>query len=222
MDEKEKKVKKPYFWSASNEEKLKQSPCEILKHVKISPIEQEALDRVFEWLIRKDDNKPKEQQEKIGPGDILNVLNFLGLRPLKSEVEFIIWEVDDDLDGYVSKDEYLTMYKRVITDEVGLEPRQLYNLVQFLMFDKDFEGTITVEETLQLIYVRHGKDKMGDEITNLFGEQDKIDSDYTEKHITYKEFMVKTQKRDLQKHKEYMKKIKGRDLKGAGNENEDD
>ena len=177
---------------------------------------------MFEWLIRKDDNKPKEQQEKIGPGDILNVLNFLGLRPLKSEVEFIIWEVDDDLDGYVSKDEYLTMYKRVITDEVGLEPRQLYNLVQFLMFDKDFEGTITVEETLQLIYVRHGKDKMGDEITNLFGEQDKIDSDYTEKHITYKEFMVKTQKRDLQKHKEYMKKIKGRDLKGAGNENEDD
>ena len=83
------------------------------------------------------------------------------------------------------------MYKRVITDEVGLEPRQLYNLVQFLMFDKDFEGTITVEETLQLIYVRHGKDKMGDEITNLFGEQDKIDTDnYTEKHITFKEYVV--------------------------------
>ena len=150
----------------------------------------------------------------------MNVLNFLGLSPLKAEVEFIIWEVDDDLDGYVSKDEYLTMYKRVITDEIGLEPRQLYNLVQFLMFDKDFEGTITVEETLQLIYVRHGKDKMGDEITNLFGEQDKIDSDYTEKHITFQEFVVKTQKRDLQKHKEYMKKIKGGHIEK--NENEDD
>ena len=148
MDDKEEKEKKQYFWSSSNEEKLKQSPCEILKHVKISPIEQEALDRVFEWIIRKDEQKPKEQQEKIGPGDILQVLNFLGLRPLKSDVEFIIWEVDDDLDGYVSKDEYLTMYKRVITDDVGLEPRQLYNLVQFLMYDKDFEGTVTVEETL--------------------------------------------------------------------------
>ena len=84
-------------------------------------------------------------------------MNFLGLRPLKSEVSFIIWEVDDDLDGYISKDEYLTMYKRVITDDVGLEPRQLYNLVQFLMYDKDFEGTVTVEETLQLLYVRHGR-----------------------------------------------------------------
>ena len=98
------------------------------------------------------------------------MLNFLGLQPLKSEVEFIIWEVDDDLDGYVSKEEYLTMYKRVITDEVGLEPRQLYNLVQFLMYDKDFEGTVTVEETLQLIYVRYGREKMGEEIKNLFGE----------------------------------------------------
>ena len=56
----ENKIKKPYFWSASNEEKLKQSPCELLKLVKITPIEQEALDRVFEWLIRQDDNKPKE------------------------------------------------------------------------------------------------------------------------------------------------------------------
>ena len=146
--DKENKIKKPYFWSASNDEKLKQSPCEILKLVKISPIEQESLDRVFEWIIKQDENKPKEQQEKIGPGDILKVLNFLGLRPLKSDVEFIIWEVDDDLDGYVSKEEYLTMYKRVITDEVGLEPRQLYNLVQFLMYDKDFEGTVTEEETL--------------------------------------------------------------------------
>ena len=40
------------------------------------------------------------------------------------------------------------MYKRVISDEIGLEPRQLYNLVLFLMYDKDFEGTVTVEETL--------------------------------------------------------------------------
>ena len=168
-----------------------------MKHVKITPIEQESLDRVFEWLIHQDENKPKEQQEKIGSGDILKVLNFLGLRPLKSEVAFIIWEVDDDLDGYVSKDEYLTMYKRVITDEVGLEPRQLYNLVQFLMYDKDFEGTVTVEETLQLLYVRHGREKMEDEITNLFGESNKIDND-TEKHITYKEFLEKINKRALQ------------------------
>jgi len=99
-------------------------------------------------MIRQDPNKPKEQQEKIGPGDILNILNNLNMNPLKSDVAFIIWEVDDDLDGYISKEEYLTMYKRVISDDVGLEPRQFYNLVLFCMYDKDFEGTVTVEETL--------------------------------------------------------------------------
>ena len=127
---------------------------------------------------------------------------------MKSEVDFIIWEVDDDLDGYISKDEYLTMYKRVITDAVGLEPRQLYNLVQFLMYDKDFEGTVTVEETLQLLYVRHGRDDMEAEITNLFGENNKIDQDGNEKHITFMEFLDKINKRALTQHKERMKAIK--------------
>ena len=44
--------------------------------------------------------------DKIGVGDIKKVLLFLGLRPLKSEVEHIIWEVDNDLDGYVDREEY--------------------------------------------------------------------------------------------------------------------
>ena len=47
------------------------------------------------------------------------------------------------------------------------------------------------------MYVRHGREKMEDEITNLFGESKQIEND-TEKHITYKEFMEKIQKRALQ------------------------
>ena len=57
-------------------------------------------------------------------------------------------EVDDDLDGYVSSKEFDTMYKRCISDVTGLEPRKLFNLVQFLMYDKTFRGKVTVEETL--------------------------------------------------------------------------
>ena len=87
-------------------EKLKNSPAEILKTVVVEPIEQECLNRVFKYLCSKDSQKPEEHENKIGPGDILKVLLFLGLRPLKSEVALIIWEVDDDLDGYVSKDEF--------------------------------------------------------------------------------------------------------------------
>ena len=40
------------------------------------------------------------------------------------------------------------MYKRCVFDKIGLEPRNLFNLVQFLMYDKTNRGTITVEDTL--------------------------------------------------------------------------
>ena len=99
-------------------------------------------------IVKKDPNKEKENKNKIGPGDLLKVLIFLGLKPTKAEVALIIWEVDDDLDGFVSKEEFQTMYKRCITDETGLEPRKLFNLVQFLMYDKTFKGRVTIEETL--------------------------------------------------------------------------
>ena len=45
-------------------------------------------------------------------------------------------EVDDDLDGFVSRAEFECMYKRCISDHADLEPRQLYNLVTFLMYDE--------------------------------------------------------------------------------------
>ena len=48
----------------------------------------------------------------------------------------MIWEVDDDLDCYVNFKEFEKMYKRCINDESSLEPRKLFNLVVFSMFDK--------------------------------------------------------------------------------------
>ena len=77
--------------------------------------------------------------------------------------------MDDDLDSYVSREEYHTMYKRCISDLTGLEPRKLFNLVQFLMYDKTFKGRVTVEETLQILYVRYGRGLLDDEIRAIFG-----------------------------------------------------
>ena len=34
--------------------------------------------------------------------DVARVLQFLGLKPNKNQVNLIIWEVDDDLDGFVN------------------------------------------------------------------------------------------------------------------------
>ena len=69
----------------------------------------------------------------------------------------------------MSKEEFQTMYKRCISDETGLEPRKLFNLVQFLMYDKTFKGRVTVEETLQILYVRYGRERLDDEIKAIFG-----------------------------------------------------
>ena len=153
-------------------EKLKTSPAEILKTVEIPTIEQEQLNRVFDFLCAQDKTKT-DNHDKIGAMDIARTLQFLGCRPTKSDVELIIWEVDDDLDGFVNRSEFETMYKRCITDFSDLEPRQLYNLVTFLMYDTDFKGRVTVEETLQILFVRHGREKLDAEIAEIFGTDPK-------------------------------------------------
>jgi len=48
------------------------------------------------------------------------------------------------------------MFKRCIYDTTGLEPKSLFNLVQFLMYAKEDAIEITEEDTLELIYVRKG------------------------------------------------------------------
>lgn len=45
-------------------------------------------------------------------------------------------EVDENLDRRVDRKEFELMYKKCIEDKTGLEPRNLFNLVQFLMFCK--------------------------------------------------------------------------------------
>ena len=186
-------------------DKLKnKAPQEILKDVTIQSIEKECLDRVFKYLIEQDKTKKGSTKNKIGPTDLMKCLNFLGLKPLKAEVAMIIWEVDEDLDGYVSHEEYMTMYKRCINDKSGLELRKLFNLVQFLMYDKTFRGRVTVEETLQIMYVRHGRDKLDEEITEIFGK-DETNADGSEKVITFGEYIDKVNQRSLREFKESLK-----------------
>ena len=51
--------------------------------------------------------------------------------------EDMIWEVDEDGDGCVSWDEYLSAYERAVADKAGVEPRKLSTLVEFLMLDEE-------------------------------------------------------------------------------------
>lgn len=161
--------------------------------------------------------------------DVARVLQFLGQRPNRNFVSLIIWEVDDDLDGHVNYDEFLTMYRRCIVSESlarahGLEPRlepsKLFNLVQFLMYDKTFKGRVTVEETLQILFVRHGRDRLDEEIKAIFGDEEK-NKDGSDKEITFGEYVEKIQARALAGHKEAIAKLrKGVVSKPEGQEDE--
>jgi len=61
------------------------------------------------------------------------------------------------------------MYKRCIIDQSGLEPKSLFNMVQFLMYCKKDKYQVTVEDTLELLYVRLGGADLKDKIRDLFG-----------------------------------------------------
>ena len=185
-------------------DKLANSPAEVLKTIQIKPIEQECLDRVFKFLTSQDQTKPSSHANKISVMDLAKTLLFLGQHPTKNQIKQMVWEVDDDLDGYVSETEYITMYKRCISDQTELEPRTLFNLVQFLMYDKTFRGKVTVEETLQILFVRYGRHRLDDEIKAIFGDEEK-NADGSDKQITFGEYVKKINIRALQLQKDYMR-----------------
>ena len=123
----------------------------------------------------------------------------------KSEVELMVWEVDDDADGLVSKDEFFKMYKRWKADKLGLEPRKLFNLVYFLMFRPMYTGFVTEEDTLQLLFVRYNREKLDEEINAIFGEEQKYpamaDDKFIEREISYPDYIKKVNERAMNDRK---------------------
>jgi len=153
----------------------------------VQPVELEALRKVFRWLDTKKD-------EKLCWQEISEALIKLGCKTSREAIELWIWEVDDDLDNMVCYDEFLTMYQRCISDQTGFEPRNLFNLVQFLMYDKYFAGKISVEQTLQILFVRHGRGYLDAEIEMIFEEGQK-GSDGQEAKITFSQFLARANAR---------------------------
>jgi len=94
---------------------------------------------------------------KIDPEELGNVFQLLRHKTKKSDIEDMIWEVDDDCDKCVNWPEFQAMYHRCRNDKTGYEPRRLFNVVEFLMNDKDDNGSVSVEEAMQILYLRHGR-----------------------------------------------------------------
>ena len=69
----------------------------------------------------------------------------------------MIWEVDEDCDGCVNWAEFQAMFERCRDDRAGTEPRQLFNVVQFVIHDREGVGRVSLEEALRIIYLRVGR-----------------------------------------------------------------
>jgi len=143
--------------------------------------ELESLRRVFEQLDKKKDGK-------IDHSELSDQLCKLDYKPKRVEVEDMIWEVDEDCDHCVSWDEFKLMFHRCRTDKTGLEPRKLFNVVEFMMHDKDSSGTIDMDECMEILFRRFGKDQL-EQRTNDFFKHD-LDGDNT---ISFAEFQKQMQ-----------------------------
>ena len=67
-------------------------------------------------------------------------------------------------------------YRSLLTctnlSHAGYEPRRLFNVVLFLMNDKDSKGTVSVEETMQILYLRYGRQLLDAQLEEIFGTSD--------------------------------------------------
>jgi hypothetical protein len=63
--------------------------------------------------------------KKISCSDVMEMLKFLNRKATKKEVEEMIWEVDENLDGCLDWAEFRLMFNRNLTDRTGLEPSSM-------------------------------------------------------------------------------------------------
>ena len=75
--------------------------------------EAEDLRRAFEKLDIKNDGK-------IDCDELNTVFQMLNHKTKKSEIEDIIWEVDDDCDKCINWPEFQAMYHRCRNDKTGI------------------------------------------------------------------------------------------------------
>ena len=165
--------------------------------------------------LYKDPEKEEEKlrHERFGKKALRKIFKKLTGTFNKKDIELMIWEVDTNLNGYISFDEYEKMYKRCVIDKKELEPKKLYTLVQFLMFDKEHKGYITEEDTLEVLCVRNNNG-LDNAINDIFMEEIKdekgkiIRTKNKRDTINYEEFSERMHSLSLRQRTLFMNKKK--------------
>jgi calmodulin len=173
--------------------------------------EAEAL-RQIEKLHQDYQDLENQVDKKISCNDVYQMLKRLKVKIQKREVQEMIWEIDDDLDGCIDWPEFRLMFTRNVMDKCGLEPSKMFNLTQFLIYDHNNNGRVSVDETMNMLYarspppsllyltpllLRFGKDKMEKKLKELFGEN-MHETGREGGEISYQEFIRAVEKVQVQ------------------------
>lgn len=111
----------------------------------------------------------------IRPQDMQAAFRFLAKKKIsKKESIEMVWEVDEKLDGVVDWEEFLLMFERNIRDTSGLEPASMHHFVQFLIYDENENGFVSIDEVMDMLYSRYGRESMEKWICLLFGSNDGV------------------------------------------------
>lgn len=134
--------------------------------------EHKQLNRRIEDLQRNI-AKLSQLTHTITPSAFGVVLKKLNHDVSRKKLEKMIWEIDENLDGSVDWDEFTLMFERSIADTTGLEPFDFYNVIQFMMYDADQDGHITMDECITMLYQRYGHGKLENELQTIFAGEGK-------------------------------------------------
>jgi len=94
-------------------------------------------------------------------------------------------QVDEDGDRLIDWENFVNLYVRCRRDKTGCEPKRLFNLIEFMINDKDGGGTINEDEIMEVLYHRYGKDAMQKMTDEVF----KHDRD-GDKELDFQEFLA--------------------------------
>ena len=73
---------------------------------------------------------------------------------------------------------------RLRHDKSGWEPRRLFNVVEFMMHDKDMSGTIDMDECMEILFRRFGKEQLEAKVAEFMQNDEDGDND-----ISFTEFL---------------------------------
>ena len=124
----------------------------------------------------------KDGSGTIDVGEIVKIMKNFGYPIKKSEAQRMISEIDDNGDGELDFEEFVTLMEKQ-TNYVDQTEEELV-LAAFKSFDKDHDGKITNHE-LKYLLTQMG-DKFTDEELNLLFQESNLDINGT---LDYQDFI---------------------------------